>query len=458
MTIGSLFNAGLRYLEWPRQRSNSEACHHCGTTAKKLDECGRCHIAKYCSQICHKAAWPKHQLVCRQTDHKPPTKELDLDEMKEEDGANDPALFTPEMCLGEEEEKALNRPSNQPLQKEGFTCPITTEPFDRPWILLEDGFTYEKPMIEYHLQQYPNQSPMIGEIPSATLLPNCAVKKWGGDVCPITKEPFIEPYYCVEDGHTYEKDAIIKWFKTNIREQLEGENFDPIGVRSPASGVSLHSLTLYPNKILFTTGRIPSNQNPEIIKIDMSEIIREAQPKNRIKPIFDARIRTLIGAYSNASDLNERNAIKKEFNELRLALGLTIRENTFDVLDLSHLDLSNMHLLGIDLKGAIIEGTDLSGSSLWNCNLSRCRLIECNMSDTQIINCCFMGETVSFFKTDLTNAEIGSDCIFEKGNTWQRINSWDDLKRELVNRGALNVERAKYLQLKNKIHDPSPKL
>ena len=40
------------------------ACNQCGTTDKKLDTCGRCHIEKYCSRTCQAAAWPKHKLVC----------------------------------------------------------------------------------------------------------------------------------------------------------------------------------------------------------------------------------------------------------------------------------------------------------------------------------------------------------------------------------------------------------
>jgi hypothetical protein len=33
-------------------------------------------------------------------------------------------------------------------------------------------------------------------------------------ICPITQEIFNEPVIC-EDGHTYEKDAILEWFKHN---------------------------------------------------------------------------------------------------------------------------------------------------------------------------------------------------------------------------------------------------
>lgn len=103
---------------------------------------------------------------------------------------------------------------------ESMTCPLTLMPFKRPWILLEDGFTYEKSVIEQWLASHPNTSPIIGEIPTATLLPNCALKKETSHrtICPITKEPFHEPYYCVEDGHTYEKEAILKWFEVKTKE------------------------------------------------------------------------------------------------------------------------------------------------------------------------------------------------------------------------------------------------
>ena len=77
---------------------------------------------------------------------------------------------------------------------ENHCCPLSCEPFIRPWILLEDGFTYEKSYIEEWLKKKPNYSPMIGDIPSATLLPNCALTK-ANLVCSITQEPFKEPFF-----------------------------------------------------------------------------------------------------------------------------------------------------------------------------------------------------------------------------------------------------------------------
>ena len=117
------------------------------------------------------------------------------------------------------------------------TCPLTLQPFMRPWILLEDGFTYEKSAIEKWLELHPNNSPLIGEIRSATLLPNRTMNKFNS-ICPITQEPFQEPYYCVEDGQTYEKDAILKWFEVKRVENLQQETFPIKTIKSPTTGIA----------------------------------------------------------------------------------------------------------------------------------------------------------------------------------------------------------------------------
>ena len=45
-------------------------CDHCGLTAeqasvKKLRECGKCYIARYCGKECQLAAWPGHKAACK---------------------------------------------------------------------------------------------------------------------------------------------------------------------------------------------------------------------------------------------------------------------------------------------------------------------------------------------------------------------------------------------------------
>lgn len=51
-------------------------------------------------------------------------------------------------------------------------------------------------------------------------------------LCPITQDIFLEPVFA-EDGHTYEKDAIKKWFETHNT--------------SPLTNKKLYSTRIIPN-------------------------------------------------------------------------------------------------------------------------------------------------------------------------------------------------------------------
>lgn len=322
---------------------------------------------------------------------------------------------------------------------EEAVCPITFMPFTRPWILLEDGFTYEKSAIEQWLKSKPNRSPLIGDIRTATLRPNCTVKN-ENPICPITHEPFQVPYYCVEDGQTYEKDAIIEWFNVKIREGLENE-LSSMVVKSPVTGVPLDSLTLYPNKILFDKG-IPQEQNPVVFKFDIKKIISDymEMDNQEVKCVFDAEIRNLIDRFVKEKNYEKKNELKGQIAERRESLGLNVKKTFYKTLDLSHLNLSKMNLIGLGQKGSILKETDLSDSILQNCDLSQCRFLNCNMQRAFFINCNFSGEEVSFFRTDMQDAIIDANCLLEKGSTWKRITNWGDFITELSRRGAMNVD------------------
>lgn len=327
--------------------------------------------------------------------------------------------------------ETLSLASTQP------TCPITLEPFIRPWILLEDGFTYEKSAIEEWLASHPNKSPMIGEIPSATLLPNCTIKN-NRSKCSITKEPFREPYYCVQDGHTYEKDAIVKWIQTKIEEYLEQEIELPmIIVRSPISGVPLNKWTLVPNKILFKDNI--SQAQYLTLEIDLDKVICEsAKRKNQeFLCIFDSEIRNLIENYNYENATEEL----KKINDRRSHLGLNTQETVSNhIFDLSHLNLSNMNLTNLLQKGTIIHETDLSDSVFNKCSFSNCRFINCNMQRAFFINCNFRGENTFFYKSNMKDAIFEEHCFLEKNNTQKRITNWEDFQAELSSRGATNVD------------------
>ena len=318
-------------------------------------------------------------------------------------------------------------------------CPITLMPFERPWILLEDGFTYEKSAIETWLKTHPNRSPMIGEISSSTIQPNVTALQ-SNPTCPITREPFNEPYYCVEDSQTYEKDAIIKWFEIKVRENLDQGGILPFAVTSPVNGLKFGSLTLYPNKIFFKRD-LPKDQKPIVLEIDISGIIHD--PMESRNCIFDAAIRSLLTCFSNEKDNQKRMEFKELFDKRRQQLGLGTTQTMFDSLgqlDLSNLNLSNMNLENLNQKCCITKDSDLSNTVLKNCSFSRSQFINCNLSGTVFINCDFKGEQTSFFKSDMKNAVIESHCVLEKGYTWEGITSWREFKRELVSRGAINVD------------------
>ena len=49
-----------------RSREQEPKCSHCGTVGDNLKHCGRCGIARYCSQECQKAEWKEHKKTCKQ--------------------------------------------------------------------------------------------------------------------------------------------------------------------------------------------------------------------------------------------------------------------------------------------------------------------------------------------------------------------------------------------------------
>lgn len=313
---------------------------------------------------------------------------------------------------------------------EKYTCPITLEPFEKPYILLEDGFTYEEVDITEWLDDNPNMSPLIRQIPSATLYPNkAALQKH--PICPLTKQPFKEAYYCIEDGHTYEKDAIIKWFKKTTKGQLP-----PLCFTSPSGKYGLNGLTLYPNKILFKAN-LPADQEPIKLRVDVSKL--HATFENNLRCIYDSEIRDLILKWTQKQD--QRIEILEEIHERRKALGLDVLQTTsFEYVDLSELDLSHMQLNSLCQKFAQIKGANFEGTIFTNCYFAGANLLNCNMRNTTFINSSFSHNRTSFFKTDMHKAVFNLKCTIEKADTWGIVKTRDGFKDELIARGALNVD------------------
>ena len=68
--------------------------------------------------------------------------------------------------------------------------PYTSEPSRKGAIITDDGMTYDKDYLESYVDR-----------------PNHAIRDNVRE-CPLSKKPFKEPYYCAEDGQTYELEQI----------------------------------------------------------------------------------------------------------------------------------------------------------------------------------------------------------------------------------------------------------
>ncbi len=80
-----------------------------------------------------------------------------------------------------------------------------------------------------------------------------------------TQMPFQHPWILLEDGYTYEKTAIIKYVED--QKKLFGQEGNARVVKSPACGIALKTLSLYPNKLLYQMLglSIPEKQDPLLI-------------------------------------------------------------------------------------------------------------------------------------------------------------------------------------------------
>jgi hypothetical protein len=274
------------------------------------------------------------------------------------------------------------------------TCPITLEPFEKPVLCLEDGFTYEEYAIRgwhAHSKTSPlNRAPLR----TLTLLPNLAVLNHH-NVCPITLEPFKQPYYLSEDGFTYEKDAILKWCETEIAEQVENGFFGTLWIRGPVSGkkIDVGKIVLWPNRLLYDKGDMPKKYEPVIFDPQPIIITRE---KAKERPcIFDPEIRGVLEEMMEKSQAIERRQVLEErFNALRKKHGLEVSSGIGP--DLSYLDLSKMKISNLFFSDAHIRGANLSHTRFVRCDFSEIRISFCNCQNMKLIDCTLRG--IYFYK------------------------------------------------------------
>ncbi len=119
-----------------------------------------------------------------------------------------------------------------------------------PCFFAEDGHTYELESIKQQMLYNPGRSPNRQDTTPLTQTPTL-VRYASKDFvnCPITKKPFVQAYFCIEDGFTYELEAL----KEYIREKRNDSDFIP----SPGNpAVNLKKITVYPN-IALTEGKVP---------------------------------------------------------------------------------------------------------------------------------------------------------------------------------------------------------
>jgi hypothetical protein len=329
---------------------------------------------------------------------------------------------------------------------EPLTYPIAKD--SRAWILLEDGFTYEKDEIDGWLEAHPLTSPTIGAIPSTTLCPNYYGLRT--PICPITNRPFQNPYYCVEDCRTYEKSAVIQLFEELVREKLVEET-PVIGFNLLGYGAH-RTMHFYPNKSILPNRNF-FRHHSQPIELSLPEAMVSAQSIPPARAIYDDKIRDIIFRYLNARTNEEGHTLKEAIRSRREELGLETNddyqyENPYH-LNLSHLDLSNMAL---SLSGAHVIRSQrvphifVKSANLKDVNLSNCILIDWKIGGD--LNCYFMNS--NFQKTTFI------DCAFQssiststtflnsdmKDAKWYRINneSPDQIRKQLKSLGALNTE------------------
>lgn len=322
---------------------------------------------------------------------------------------------------------------NEVVDIEPLICPIAKD--TRAWILLEDGFTYEKDAIDSWLEAHPLTSPIIGAIPSATLGPNY-YGLWS-PICPISNRPFQEPYYCVQDCYTYERSAIIELFEELIGEKLAEE--------TPEMGFQIKGLTdyrtlhFYPNKSVFEDKTLLRDCQP--MELDLVEGMLNARSLPPPRTIDDDQVRDLILRYFNARTDEEGRTLKEKIRLRREVLGLETNDSGYN-LDLSHLDLSNM-VLSLSGVHGFVKCVNFRDSNLFNCVLKNwsnigqnvsCYFMNCNLQNTIFLGCnlCIESRPArdTFLNSDMKDAK------------WYRSmnDSPDQIKKQLKSLGALNTE------------------
>mmetsp|Transcript_1830 Transcript_1830/g.7103 ORF Transcript_1830/g.7103 Transcript_1830/m.7103 type:complete len:259 (+) Transcript_1830:210-986(+) len=132
-------------------------------------------------------------------------------------------------------------------------------------------------------------------------------------LCPITFQLLRDPVFCIGDGHTYEKEVIEEWFKTNNK--------------SPKTGVELtkEQKVCVPNfAVRKACDAIRKEKQPENRSSDIPTLVSSDEIINQLND----KIKELKGTIENVWD--EVASFWKKFNDFSQERGLATAQTIYE--------------------------------------------------------------------------------------------------------------------------------
>lgn len=247
-----------------------------------------------------------------------------------------------------------------------FTCIITRcEPED-PVYYVDDGQTYERYAIVRHLNEYGHtgRTPVGLPIVLGRLIPNNVIKmKYTR--CPLSNNEIRNPIIVANDGHTYDKDALVDEFRRTI---CIGE---PIIL---PSGVCTYTLDMYHNFAF--NDMINSNQT-----VNNSNLIRN----HRSDTIDLFRFNDIADNWIINGNIHRR--IK--FNILRELRTIEQGNSVFNKKFISCNVVINGKYIECTFNNCIVRRIT-SGTVLSNCVFRNCVFKYCDFTAVSIRSTCIM--------------------------------------------------------------------
>lgn len=137
-------------------------------------------------------------------------------------------------------------------------CPITQEHIKEPEFCVADGITYEKSaLVKWISKKTTKTSPIGAPLTTRVHFSNKILQFKHPLVCPLTKEPFKDPVIYEADGWTYEHEALVQALQSTI---CKGSVF------RNQSGQAITKLTIaYPNKSLWNDKSLAKDRKEFVI-------------------------------------------------------------------------------------------------------------------------------------------------------------------------------------------------